>query len=113
MKIWQAELALRFNLDEQWETRFTFELQPGDFTINEKFNEWTYHKDWLVDRIPMDMIVERCGYEGFKIVQGFDYEVTEEELHKIETRMRKLMRKQLDFEKENYLKKYEKMLGAV
>lgn len=110
MKILKAELVL-FN-DKKYTMIFSFELQQQDYKVNEKFNEWTYFEDWISYKIPMNMTIERY-YDNYKIIQGFDHELNEEELKQLEKDMRILMEKQLNYDKEIFLKEYEKKLKVI
>lgn len=110
MKIWKAELILLH--DKEYEMNFSFEIQEQDYKVNEKFNEWTYFESWISYKIPMNMILERY-YDNYKIIQGFDHELNEEELVQLEKDMRKAMEKQLNYDKEQFLKEYEKKLKVI
>jgi hypothetical protein len=112
MKIWKAELNLFYNFDEELQTKFRFELQDKEYETNTKNNEWTYWENWTSERIPMEMTIEKY-YDNYKITQGFDHELNKEELKQLEIKMRELMKKQLNYDKEMYLKSYEKKLKAV
>lgn len=113
MKIWEAELILFYTFEEELKTKFTFELQEKEYEVNKNNNnEWFYFKDWVSDRIPMNMTIERY-YDNYKIIQGFDHELKKEELEQLEKDMRVLTRKQLDYDKELYLKKYEEKLKVI
>jgi hypothetical protein len=101
MKIWKAKLILLYNDDNTYEIKFFFELQDKEFNLNEKFNEWTHYEDWVMNRIPLKMTIERY------------HELNEEELEQLEKDMRELMKKQLEYDKELYLKKYEEKLKAI
>ncbi|HCL4447179.1 TPA: hypothetical protein N2D16_002784 [Clostridium botulinum] len=113
MKIWKAELILNYNFEDKWQTKFYFEPQEEDYKVNEKFNEWTYFKNWVGYRIPMKMLIENCSYSGLKAIQGFDHELNKDELIQLEKNMKSFMRKQLDCKKEEYLKQYENKLKAI
>lgn len=113
MKIWKAELILFYTFEkEELQTEFIFELEEHNYKENEKFNEWIYFEDWVSDRIPVNMTIERF-YDNYKIVQGFDYELNKEELEQLEKDMRECMKKQLEYDKELYLKKYEEKLKVI
>ena len=82
MKIWKASLVLFYNIDDEWESRFIFELQDKPFDINIYVpDEWIYREGWLSTRIPMIMEVEQI-VSGYKVVQGFDHDLSKEELMK-------------------------------
>lgn len=72
MKIWKAELTLIYTMEDKWESNFYFELQGEDLKANEKFDKWTYFKNWVGKEIPMNMEIDHCCYSGKKVVQGFD-----------------------------------------
>ncbi len=113
MKIWKAELHLIYSINDKWQTHFYFELQEEDYKENKKFNEWTYSKDWIGYKIPMNMQVENSGYSGLKVVQGFDHELAEDELKILEIEMRKVLRKYLAHEKENYIETYLEKMNSI
>jgi threonyl-tRNA synthetase len=48
-----------------------------------------------------------------RLYKDFDHELNQEELEQLENEMRKFMKKQLDYDKELYLKKYEEKLKAI
>jgi hypothetical protein len=112
MKIWKAKLILLYIDDNDYKTKFTFELQEKEYEVNEKFKEWTWYENWISERIPMNMTIERY-YDNYKITQGFDYELNKTELVQLENDMRELMKKQLNYDKELYLKKYKEKLKAI
>lgn len=112
MKIWKSILVLFYNENEEHETKFKFELQEKDYNLNKSADEWTHFEDWVMDRIPMNMTIERY-YDNYKITQGFDHELNRKELTELEYDMRILMRKQLMYDKELYLKKFEEKLKVI
>lgn len=112
MKIWKAKLVLFYIEDETYSVKFNFELQEQEYKINDKFKEWIHSKDWICDRVPMNITIERY-YDNYKIIQGFDHELNDEELKQLESDMRDLMKKQLNYDKEIYLKKFEDKLKAI
>ena len=113
MKIWKATLVLFYNIDDEWELRFTFELQDKPFEINIYVpDEWIYHDGWLSTRIPMIMEVEQI-VDGYRVTQGFDHELSKEELNKLKRTMEERLGNYLYEEKENYIKKYEDKIKAI
>lgn len=113
MKIWKAELILNYTIKDKWESNFYFELQDENYEINEKFNEWTYFKDWVGYEIPMDMKIEPCCYGGKKVVQGFDRKLSDDELKNLENEMRKFMVKYLNDERGYMLNQFKEKISAV
>lgn len=112
MKIWKAELFLLYDLNDEWITRFNFELQDGNYKINEHNEEWVFFENWVSYRIPKYMKAEPC-ISGFKVEQGFDYELTEEELEQLKKDMIKGMKKYLTLKKERYLQTYETQIQVL
>ena len=113
MKIWKAELVLFYTENDTYDIKFSLTLQEQEFEFNERTSdEWIHAKEWVVDRIPKKMNIERY-YDNYKITQGFDHELNEEELKQLEKTMRECMQKQLDCDKELYLKKYEQKLKVI
>lgn len=114
LKIWKAELILFCDDEDKWITRFEFKTNNKEYEINNKFDEWVYSEGWLMDRLPMNMNVEGLTYStGFKVIQGFDKELSSIELTNLRNEMTALMKKQLNFEKEKYLKEWDNKLRAV
>lgn len=113
MKIYKARLILNYTMDDKWDTRFYFELQDKEYKLNEKTNEWTHIDGWIVNRIPNEMIVEQNGYDGLRVVQGFDRELNKNELNVLETEMRKMMVKELDVQRKRFLKEHGNKIKAV
>ena len=113
MKVWKAELILFLNDRDEYETKFLFELSDKDYKINEERKEYLYFKDWVGERIPMNMSIDRTYCGDLKAIQGFDRELSEIELKDLEIAMKKLLKKQLDFEKEKYLKEYNKKINIL
>ncbi len=113
MKIYKARLILDYTMDDKWDTRFYFELQDKEYKLNKKTNEWTYIDGWIVNRIPNEMIVEQNGYDGLRVVQGFDRELNKDELSILETEMRKMMVKELDKQRKRFLKEHGNKIKAV
>lgn len=113
MKIWKATLVLFYNIDDEWESRFTFELQDKPFEINIYVpDEWIYRDGWSITSIPMNMNVEptTCGY---KVVQGFDHDLSKEELNKLKRTMEERLGNYFYEEKENYIQNYEDKMRAI
>jgi len=110
MNILKAELVLLH--DKEYKMIFSLELQEQDYKVNKKFNEWTYFESWISYKIPMNMTIERY-YDNYKIIQGFDHKLSEEESKLLEKDMRTLMEKQLNYDKEQFLKEYEKKLEVI
>lgn len=113
MKIWKAELILFYSKDNMPDTRFTFEEQEKDYKINDLNTEYIHSEDWTCDRIPIKMTIEKDCFVVCKVVQGFDHQLDKNELGQLEKNMRSLLQKQLEYEKEIYLKKYEEKLKVV
>ena len=113
MKIWKAELILHYTEKENYETVFIFEQQRKDYEINEKFREWLCRDGWLSSSLPMDLTIDKTLMGEFKIVQGFEYELSEKELLKLEKDMKRFMKNQLVLEKKNYLKKFEEKIQVL
>lgn len=113
MKIWKAELFLIYDLNDEWITRFNFELQDENYKINEyNDKEWVFFKNWVSYRIPKYMKVQPST-SGFKVEQGFDYELTEEELEQLKKDMIEEMKKCLTLKKERYLQTYETQIQVL
>lgn len=113
VKIWKAELNLIYSLKNEWETHFYFELQEEEYRENKEFNKWTYFKNWVGKSIPMYMKVETRGYSGISVVQGFDHELSVDELKTLEKDMREKLKEYLDDEKEKYLNEYMKKMKCI
>lgn len=112
MKIWSTELALIEDEDGNYNVRFTYQLEKYEYEVNEHVkNEWICRKGWYVT-LPMQMTLKRF-YDSYRVIQSFDHELSKKELKKIETDMRKLMKQQLDYDKEAYLKRYEKKAQVI
>ena len=113
MKIWKASLVLFYNIDDEWESRFIFELQDKPFEINMYvIDEWIYREGWSIASIPMNMNVEKTE-SGYKVVQGFDHDLSKEELNKLKRTMEDKLKDYLNEEKEDYLKTYEDKMKAI
>ena len=113
MKIWKATLVLFYNMADEWESRFDFELQDKPFEINMYvIDEWIYREGWSIASIPMNMNVEKIE-SGYKVVQGFDHDLSKEELNKLKRTMEDKLKDYLNEEKEDYLKTYEDKMKAI
>ena len=114
MKIWEAKLILGFDTNENNICSFKFKYKDKDYQINEKTNEWIYIRDWNIDRIPMDMIIERGYYKfTYEVKQGFDRELTKDELDKLKENMKDKLIKYLNKEKEIYINKMNNEIKTV
>ena len=112
MKIWKAELILRMDNDN-WITDFSFKQEKREYEASEIAKHWRCYENWTLNTVPMDMEITKLSYGKIAVVQGFDHCLTDEELKQLETDMRKLMRKQLDYEKGVYLKEYIDRANAI
>lgn len=113
MKIWKATLVLFYNIDDEWESRFYFEPQDKPFDINIYVpDEWIYREGWSIVSIPMNMNVEKID-SGYEVVQGFDHDLSKEELNKLKRTMEERLGNYLNEEKEDYIKKYEDKMRAI
>lgn len=113
MKIWKAELHLNYNTDDKWQTYFNFELQDEDYEENSMFNKWIHFERWIAHEIPKEMQIQNCGYSGLKVIQGFDHDLTDEELELLDARMRNALKKYLEYEKEEYMKIYSEKVNSI
>ena len=112
MKIWKAELFIVHDTNRGWRSEFIFEKQEREYNANEKFNEWTYSKDWVTDRIPMDMKAEyNCG--ALIVTKGFDHELNDVELDSLKFEMKNFMVDKVNRDKEEYLLAYQKKIDAI
>lgn len=113
MKIWIADLILIYNDENKWEAIFDFELSDKEWEFNQRNNSYTYFKEWVSDSIPVKMEVDRTWSGNLKVKQGFDRELTEEELKELEKKMKVLLLKKLEIEKDNYLRTYENKVKSI
>ena len=60
----------------------------------------------------MYMEVEKID-SGYKVVQGFDHDLSKEELNKLKRTMKERLCNYLYEEKEDYIKKYEDKIKAI
>lgn len=111
MKIWIAELVLIY--ENKWEAVFCFESNDREYELNEKINSYTYGKGWVYDRVPVNMRIDKTWTGNLKVHQGFDRELSEEELREVESKMKILLLKELEEEKNEYLKTYENKIEAL
>lgn len=113
MKIWEAELILIYNMNDEWEAVFSFESDGRDYKANKDTREWTNWEGWIEHRIPMDIKIDRTYSGELKIVQGFDRELSSNVLSALEQEMRKVMAFNLNTEKLCMIDKYENKINAV
>jgi hypothetical protein len=114
MKIWEAKLLLTLNENDEFKTYFTLEKQEKEYKLNKYNNEeWTCGEGWIVNRIPINMTISPTSTGLIKIIQGFDRELSKEEIIQLEKDMRVVMKKQLIYEKDMYLKKYQEKLESI
>lgn len=111
MKIWKARLNLFYTLEDDYDIKFGFELQNEDYKINK--DEWIYSEGWISTRIPMIMTVENANYGAYKVEQGFDHELNNEELKQLESDMKVMLKKKLDLEKEKFLLEYNRKIELL
>ena len=111
MKIWEAKLILFYNDNNEYETRFDFELKGDNYEVNGSFKEWTYSEGWICNRVPMEMIAE--SNHVLKIIQGFDKELNEEELKSLKEEMKIFIQRRLNYEKEIFLQRYDDKVKAI
>lgn len=75
-------------------------------------DEWIYRDGWSITSIPMNMEVEQI-VSGYRVTQGFDHDLSKEELNKLKRTMEERLGNYLYEEKENYIKKYEDKIKAI
>lgn len=112
MKIWEARLNLICKDVDDYELNFYFEQLQEDYKTNSKCTEWVHSKGWIYRRVPMEVTIS-ASYGNVSAVQGFDYELNQEELKEVEMSMRKLIREKLDSDREIYLRQYEEKLKVL
>jgi hypothetical protein len=61
----------------------------------------------------MNMLVEPNGYSGTRVVQGFDRNLSKQESKTLELKMREILKKYLEHEKENYTKTYMAKINSI
>lgn len=113
MRIWKAELNLIYSYSDGWETCFKFELQEKEYKKNKEFSNWKSCEHWASVIIPMNMEVEFRGYSGVSVVQGFDRELSVDELKNLEKDMRDKLKEYLNDEKEKYLNEHMKKISCI
>lgn len=113
MKIWVAELILICNDENKWESIFDFKLSNKEWEFNSKNNSYTYFKNWVSDRMPINMEIDRTWTGDLKVQQGFDRKLNCEELKELKNNMKTLMLKRLENEKNEYLSTYENKLKSI
>lgn len=111
MKIWEARLILNINDEEEYYTHFSFELAGDKFKVNEKYSEWSYFEDFVMDRVPMDIKVKE--YYGTIATQGFDRELTEEEQKEVKIKMKEKMLMFLAARQQQINKIYNEKINAL
>lgn len=122
MKIWKAELILRYTEKEEYKTEFKCELQKEEYEVLNtkglkfawiKADTCVYLNNVTGNIIPMNANIERTIAGNLKIVQGFDHELNNEELISVKRVMSECMRNQLLYERDMYLKENENKLKAI
>lgn len=111
MKVWKARLSLVANDEMKWCTHFRFELQEKDYV---KINKYYVEKgrEWSSIHIPINMEYSRF-YDSFKIEQGFERELNEDELKALEAEMKNKLIETLIMDKDYYISEYEQKMKAV
>lgn len=113
MRIYIAELMIISDDNGDYEVTFSFEQSKREFKYNKETNEFTYFKDWVSDRIPKNMSIEPSMWGGYKVVQGFEENLNEEQLKKLEDGMRMLLMAKLEMEKEKAVNRFEEKIVTL
>ena len=110
MKIWRAVLVLSLNENDEYVTKFKFEQTDKEY--EERKEDWFWYEGWIGDKIPKKMTISNY-YSNYKIEQGFDRKLSEEELDKLQKDMKALMVKQIEYDKKEYLSNIEEKLAVL
>lgn len=111
MKIWMARLRLAQNDESEYEVKFNFELEDGDYQYMESQGEWTKHSGWLHDYIPSKITI--LSSYSVNAIQGFDRELTEDELKDVKQKMKEKIAIYLCGKQNKINEEYNNKLHAV
>lgn len=112
MNIWLAKLKMHH---EHNTFDFEFAKQDKEFKINKYFpnDEWvSIGEGWLSDKIPMKMKVEEF-YGDIIIEQGFDRELSIDELEELEDKMKIQMMEYLFAKRGKILRTLNNKISAI
>lgn len=115
MKIYKAELIMFLSLEkeDEYESKFTFELESKEYEKDEKHNRYYRGEGWVGYSIPIDMEVEPTSFGLYKVVQGFEKELSKEELEDLKREMTLKIIKQLNRDKEDYSRRYDNKIQIL
>lgn len=111
MKIWRAKLVLIMNDKDEYVTRFEFKLTGDNFQQNPNYPEWNSRKGWICTTVPFDIKIS----EQYSIcaTQGFDRELTEDELKDVKLKMKDEIMKYLYNKQLKIAQEYNSKLHAI
>lgn len=101
MKVWEARLTLG-STGKEWLVFFDFECDEKDYVLNQYYY-CESKRGWAFNRIPVQMEIEG-EYGNLSVVQGFDHELTEEELSQLREAMKQVLIQKIERDREAYLK---------
>lgn len=117
MKIYKAELIMFLDYDytskSKYGCKFSFELEKEEYKKEEKYNHYTKGEGWVNYRIPINMEIMPTAVGLYKVVQGFEKELNEEELESLKREMTLKLIEQLNKDKEDYLRKYDNKIQIL
>lgn len=111
MKIWEAKLRLTLDDDFEWVLKFSFKPLKGDY---EDYHDVYKEKNnkYLDSYIPKQSSVHH-HFSEYTIKQAFEYELSNEEQHIIEERMRIQLMQVLSKQKAEYIKEQNRKMQVV
>lgn len=115
MKVYKAQLIMFLSLEkeDEYESKFTFELESKEYEKDEKHNRYYRGEGWVGYSIPIDMEVEPTSFGLYKVVQGFEKELSKEELNNLKKMMISRMAEQLNNDREDYLRRYNNKIQML
>lgn len=109
MKIWEAKLVLCTDENDNWKTFFKFEKAKGRYSKQKSVYYEQNGGRFVANTVPVEKVISR-HYSSYKVSQGFEHELSEQELIKVESDMKDFLVSKIMYDKDEYLNEFFKKI---
>lgn len=109
MEIWEAKLVLCTDENDNWKTFFKFEKAKGRYSKQKSVYYEQNGGQFIANTVPVEKVISR-HYSSYKVSQGFEHELSEQELIKIESDMKDFLVSKIMYDKDEYLNEFFKKI---
>ena len=112
MDIWEARFILYTDENENWKTSFKFVKAKGRYSKQKSVYYEQNGGQFIPNTIPIEKNISR-RYGSYVVSQGFEHELSEQELNKVKLEMKGFLIEKITEEKDVYLDEFLKKIFCL